>query len=233
MTTNLGRRFEHIDLTPEELARLLRPAFPGRAVDSVEALTGGAINTNLKVQVSGLDEAFVLRLYSRDAAACRNEVGILNLVQGRVPVPEIVYADTEAANYERPYMIYRWVDGDMLQDVLASEHLSEDAQSTGEIMRRVGAVLADVGTYRFSGAGFFGPGLVVEAPFGGAARTWRGYIEMCLDGTAGGRLGAVLTAGGGGVLLCDQTSPHPAASEYSHAHPALTGPNISLGQAGG
>ena len=79
MAHNLGRRFQYLDLPGDTIAAMLQPAFPVREVLSVERLSAGAINTNLKVTMSGLSGAYVLRIYARDAAACRKEIAINRL----------------------------------------------------------------------------------------------------------------------------------------------------------
>lgn len=185
------RRHDFVDLDGSTITAMLQPVFPGSEVVSAALLTDGYVNTNYRVWVSGVEEAVVLRVYVRDAAACRKDLDIYSLVSGRVPVPELLYADPEGSLFGGPYAVMRWVDGVMLNEVLAVD--GEDGIS--EAARAVGEALAAIGSHTFPRSGFFGPGLEIADPFGSAGDSLLSYIEGCLfRGRAGQRLGAELTA---------------------------------------
>ena len=120
----------------------------------MERLGGGLINTNYKLGVSGESEAFVLRLYAREPtqAICAKEKAIFALVYGRVPVPEMLFADAEGSGFGRPYTLMRWVEGVMLKEVLAKGSAAE-VRSAG---LAVGETLAAIASHTFASAGFFG-----------------------------------------------------------------------------
>ncbi len=119
MKDNWERSHPFVRLDLPTLTDLARPILPGRAVVHADLLTAGLANTNYKVLVSGYDTPFVIRVYTRDFAACRKEVDIYNLIHDRVPLPDILYADVDGRRYERPYAVTSWVDGVMLDRALA------------------------------------------------------------------------------------------------------------------
>jgi aminoglycoside phosphotransferase (APT) family kinase protein len=185
MQENWHRRHAFVSLDTTTITQLIQPAFPGRSLVSAEILGGGLINTNYKIHVSGLADPYVLRIYTRDHAACQKERDIFQLIRSRVPLPEIIYADTEGTRYVQPYAITNWVEGITLQTLLNQGNLQE----MGEAAYAVGSVLATINSYTFERAGFFGQGIVVAQPMVGIAD----YIRARLDAQAGQRLGPALT----------------------------------------
>src|SRR6266540_5126495 len=81
----------------ESTERMVRAAFPGGRVTAVEVLSGGMRNSNLKVQVDCVCEPVVLRIYEHDVSLCQKEVDLIRLVEGSVPVPEVLYAEPLAS----------------------------------------------------------------------------------------------------------------------------------------
>jgi aminoglycoside phosphotransferase (APT) family kinase protein len=167
---------EFVALEEDVLTSLLQPAFPGRKIVSAELLTAGHCNTNYKIQVSDLNDAFVLRIYVRNHEAIQKDWDIFHLVQESVPIPELLYADLHGAEYDKPYAIMKWVDGLLLSDVMAQEK-SDDIVACGY---DVGTVLARIGEHTFPKAGFFGPGLTVTEPFEGGSTSYLSGIEQYL-----------------------------------------------------
>lgn len=186
MEENWGRRHDFVTLEDGRIADLLQPVFPGKSVVSAQLLTEGHCNTNYKIQISGLDDAFVLRLYIRDRAACQKDRDIFNLVQDRVPIAELLYANSEA---EVPYAVMKWVDGVLLSDVLASG----EALAIAECAYAAGTTLATIGTHTFPRAGFFGPGLVIAEPFDTDTLFLDTLDLFLFKGSASQQLGEALT----------------------------------------
>lgn len=180
------RRHALVPLRADEIEAMLRPLFPAGRLLSATVLVGGLINTNYRLTVRGFERPLVLRVYVGDAAACAREEAILRLVRGAVPVPEVLYAEPDAAPFGWPFAVMTWIEGTPMAGLVDAG----DAR-TGEA---TGAVLAAIGRHRFSGPGFFGPRLQIEQPL-----HWRtavvAEIERCLFQEAGQeRLGAALTA---------------------------------------
>src|SRR5258708_11189284 len=105
MQQNWERRYDVVALDTKELTSLVALVCPGKHVTSVELLTAGLVNTNYKIRVAGLDEAFVLRLYVRDPEACARDRAIFELVQARVPVPELLYTRPSNDDDELSYAV--------------------------------------------------------------------------------------------------------------------------------
>jgi aminoglycoside phosphotransferase (APT) family kinase protein len=103
-----------------------------------EPLTGGMRNLNVVLQVDGIEDRLVLRIYKRDLLACRKEVELHNLISGWIPVPEILYADPAGAEDIGPYMLMRYVEGVTFQK-LKSKGSPEE---TAEAAYAIGSTLA-------------------------------------------------------------------------------------------
>lgn len=190
MEQGWARRHEFVELDTATLTALVQPIFPGQWVVSASLLTEGLANTNYKLRVSGQDEDYVLRLYTRERSACQKEWDIYRLVHDRIPVPEMLHADPDGHAFGRPYSICRWVEGVKLATLLAEGDLT----AIGQAAYATGATLAQIHSYAFPMAGFFGPGLTVAQPLGPLAESYLGYLaDRLLVGQAGQRLGPELT----------------------------------------
>ncbi len=176
MQRSWNRRHDFVELDKSTLTSMLQPIFPGKQVVEAELLTAGLCNTNYKIKVSGLADAFVLRLYIRNRAACQKDYDIFNLVQKHVPVPELLYIDSEGSRYATAYAVMKWVDGTLLSDVIAT---GKQVDIT-DCAYAVGKILAHIGMYTFPRAGFFGSGLVIAQPFDDANATFLDTLEQFL-----------------------------------------------------
>jgi len=103
-----------------------------------ELLTGGMRNLTVALQVDGLEDRLVLRIYKRDPLACRKEVELHNLVSGWIPVPEILYADPAGAEDIGPHMLMRYVEGVTFQELKSKGN----PEQTAEAAYAIGATLA-------------------------------------------------------------------------------------------
>lgn len=103
-----------------------------------ELLTGGMRNLAVALQVDGLEDRLVLRIYKRDPLACRKEVELHNLVSGWIPVPEILYADPAGAEDIGPHMLMRYVEGVTFQELKSKGN----PEQTAEAAYAIGATLA-------------------------------------------------------------------------------------------
>lgn len=185
------RRHAFVALDDRELAAMLRPLFGERRVESAEPLTGGFVNTNYRVRLAGLDDAFVLRSYVRDAGACQRERDIIARVRGSVPVAEVLYADTRGEAFGRPYAVMRWMEGVTLDQLLARPAEADPVAIAACLAR----TLAAIGSFTFPQIGFFGPELAIAEPLGSVREFCVNYLESCLfHDRAGERIGPDLTA---------------------------------------
>lgn len=185
MAEHGGGGYPPVDLSAEALDTLLRAAFPARRTLAAEPLTGGFANTIYHITTD--DRAsYVARFYSRSPPIAATEVALLRFLQSRVPVPEVVFADTEGALVGYPVSVTRFVEGVLLDRVLAGGSAAE-AEDAGEA---VDETLAGIGAVTFSGAGFFGSDLQPHPLSGTFAATLRSFFwRRLFDGSAGTALG--------------------------------------------
>jgi fructokinase len=183
------RSSESVDLSLATLSEMVAPVFAPRTVVKAEALFGGLANTNYKVTISGLREAFVVRVYTRDPSACAREVDIFVRVRGVVPIPALLLVDTEGARVGSPYTLATYVEGAPMTQILASG----DAEQIGQAGYAAGWTLALLGRFTFPEPGEFGPELVIEKSRPGGAQAFLAYLEPRLAaGRARERLGEEL-----------------------------------------
>jgi aminoglycoside phosphotransferase (APT) family kinase protein len=188
MEQDWGRRFEYVLLDESTITSLLQPVFPGRTLASARLLTAGKCNTNYKVNVSGLNETYVLRVHVRDPRGGEKDLNLFQLIQGRVPVPHILFTTTGSDPGAFSYTIMSWVEGILFSDVLASKNEAAIA----DCAYAIGLVLANIGTYTFPRAGFFGPDLtIVEVIEEGGMLSY--FEQFLFYGNTGQNLGATLT----------------------------------------
>jgi aminoglycoside phosphotransferase (APT) family kinase protein len=177
MEQDWGRLHDFVAVEENTLTSLLQPVFPGRKVITAELLAEGHCNTNYKIRVSDLDDAFVLRIYVRDHEALQKDWDLFNLIQEKVPIAELLYADLHGTHYDAPYAIMKWVDGVLLSDVMATGNTDDIVACAYDL----GAVLARIGSHTFPQAGFFGPGLTIAQPFDDGPNSYLSGIEQYLN----------------------------------------------------
>jgi aminoglycoside phosphotransferase (APT) family kinase protein len=131
-----------LDVPLDTVRAIFARALPGRALDDVSPIAGGLSNTLYRLRTAGLNDTFVLRFYTRDCAACRKEVHLHRLLRGTVPVPEIIYAEPEAAP---PYAVMRWVDGPTFREI----RQGRDAAAIAQCARSIGQTLAHIASSSF------------------------------------------------------------------------------------
>ena len=183
-----------LDIEPEELQRLIAPAFPGRRIEAWAPISTGLANTNLRFRVSDDAGSYVLRIHTRDRAAARRERGLMHhLGTGathRVPVAPLVYSDPGEREGRYAYSIWRFVEGELLQELFKSLQPQELVDIAGEC----GNTLAAIGAARgFDACGELGANLEVVSEYGPPSRFVPDVIHRGLyAGRAGERLGEAL-----------------------------------------
>jgi len=128
---------------------LVAAAFPNRRIVGHEVLTGGLINTNLKIHFESDLDPVVLRIYRDGAAACRKEAAIHELVRRDIPVPEIFYVASEGLDGSPPFAIVEYVEGLTFQQLKRTNDNAAIAQAAAD----VGKTLAAIGRFQFSAPG--------------------------------------------------------------------------------
>jgi len=164
-------------LEPALAQRMMLCAFPGCRMATLEPLGGGYRNANFKVSLdpSGLPEV-VLRIYEHDASLCRKEVDLMSLVAGTVPVPEVLYANTARDGDLPPFAILKFVEGMTLRELKRTR----DRKAIAEAAFASGALLAELGKFTFSKAGWLSAGLKVTAPLLEGDDPLPRFVDLCL-----------------------------------------------------
>lgn len=194
-------------LDPATHAWLVRHALPGARVCGVDPLPGGFTNDMalLTARPAGARgaERYVLRRYRPHGGrfprnTCAVEVAVLGRAAARtVPVAPVVAADPHGRVTGRPTLLYRFMDGIPLSQVLADGLTDGGARELG---RAVGAVLARIGRVRLPRPGGFDDASLVPAPDGTPPLgDLPGFVDRCLataagDGPLNGSDAAVLRA---------------------------------------
>ena len=124
-----------------DVQRLIARVFPRQRVAGHEVLTGGLINTNLKIHFAGNFKPVVLRIYRDGPAACQKEVGIYNLIHRGIPVAKIIHAEPDEVDGSPSFAVLEYVEGLTFQQLKRSNNLAAIAQaaaSAGETLARIG-----------------------------------------------------------------------------------------------
>ncbi len=229
-TTRWGRREPLVALTPEEARALLEVALPDRAIIAMAPLATGLVNTNYRIELDGASSPVVLRIYTRDPAACAREARLLQLVAGAVPTPTVLYADPDAARFRLPWMLVSWVEGVPLPEALVS--LAPD--ETPALAAALGEAAAAIGAFTFDMPGFFAPDLTIAEPLGAPAHMTSGLLRHLLfEGRAGERLGAGLTERLWRVVETHSAELDALAGRVSLVHADFRDSNLLVAREGG
>ena len=124
-------------------------AFPDSQIATLEVLSGGLINTNIKIEFTSQASPVVLRLYRDDAAVCLKETAILRLVRATVPVPEVIHVEPSGINGSGPFCILEFVAGQTFQQLKRTR----DVEAIQQAAASAGETLARIGRYQFSKPG--------------------------------------------------------------------------------
>lgn len=194
-------------LDPATHTWLTRHALPGALLHEVDPLSGGFTNDMTLLTVHHPDaagaERYVLRHHRPCVSrfprnSCAVEIAVLSRAAARaVPVSAVVAADPQGHVTGRPALLYRFIEGVPLSQVLAEGPDSGEAQALG---RAVGRVLARIGRVGLPRPGVFADSSLVPAP--GSEATLGdlpGFVERCLvtgapDGPLSGADSAMLRA---------------------------------------
>ena len=124
-------------------------AFPDSKIAATEALSGGLINTNIKIEFSSHQPPVVLRIYRGDAQVCLKESAVLQLVRPTVPVPGVIHAEPNGLDGSGPFTILEFVNGVTFQQLKRTNDLEAIHQAAAS----VGETLARIGKFQFSKPG--------------------------------------------------------------------------------
>jgi aminoglycoside phosphotransferase (APT) family kinase protein len=186
-------RSPRVELSLDELQRLVAPAFPGAAISEHAVLGTGLANTNIRFRLQGREPAYVLRLHTREPKAAARERELMSYLasnpRASIPVAALVYSDPVPQRREHPYSIWGFVEGTLLQELFKTLSDSELVDIAGAC----GRVAAALATHRFPTCGEFGAGLLVVEQYGAPSEFVPDMVHRALfGGVAGERLGSRL-----------------------------------------
>ncbi|MGK9166992.1 phosphotransferase [Inquilinus limosus] len=179
------RPYPAVALSPEAATALAR-SLPGRpTVLRVTELSGGLVNTNLRLDLDCHPPA-VLRLFQRDPAQAMRERAIHALAAERgLPAPRLLGSGEDPAT-GLPFALLEWIDGRRLDETARGL----DDAVLQPLARSVGAALAAIHAVRFDCTGFLDGSLAVAEPVDVGAAGLIGFLRHVLvDGPGGDRLG--------------------------------------------
>ena len=127
MKENWERPAEFVFIDKPLAIKLLSPVFKNIKLADLKPLSGGLLNSNYQIRIqsdNGVTNTYLLRIYSgssdfhSSAELCLKEKAILNLVKPKVPVPDCIFASSEANCINHAYMVQGWINGDNLREFL-------------------------------------------------------------------------------------------------------------------
>ena len=136
-------------MTPEQIRRLLAKVFPKRSVKTLQVLSGGLINTNIRVDFETDYKPVVIRFYRDGAAVCRKELAIHDLLSRTIPVPRVLHAEPDGVEDSPAFLINEYVNAFTFQELTRIKDLKAIQQASYS----VGATLAAIGGFKFEKPG--------------------------------------------------------------------------------
>jgi aminoglycoside phosphotransferase (APT) family kinase protein len=125
----------------------LFPALRGASITGVERVEGGLTNTLYRIETTDGSVSFCICIFAAGRLPWERELKILALVSLSLPVPEVLLGDCGGANFEHPYLIYRWIEGIMLNKF--RRQMSPAALLS--VAEPLGRLLASVASFSFTG----------------------------------------------------------------------------------
>jgi aminoglycoside phosphotransferase (APT) family kinase protein len=138
-----------IALTNQTLTHVIEKLLPQRQIASAQPLSGGLINTNLKIDFRSDHDPIVLRIYRDGASACRKELALHDLIQRKVRVPRLLHVEANGFEEVPPFAILEFVEGMTFQQLKRTGEL----KAIHEAAYSVGETLAAIGTFHFPESG--------------------------------------------------------------------------------
>jgi aminoglycoside phosphotransferase (APT) family kinase protein len=163
-------------LPAEVMKQLLQGPLFGSRVLAAEPAGDGLRNSNFKLHLDPSPEPLLLRLYEHDASLCQKEIDVMRLVGGSVPVPEVVYSQSDGGPDSPPFALLRWIDGVSFRDLKRGG----DADAIAGAAYAAGETLAAIGRFTFPNPGWIGPGPMAGPPLLEGSDPLPRFVDLCL-----------------------------------------------------
>ncbi|WP_181350879.1 phosphotransferase family protein [Thalassobacillus sp. CUG 92003] len=140
----------------ETVSHMLQPVLKGRQITQITPLNGGLSHSNVSITTRD-QEKYVLRINSKPDTSMAVETAVLKEMKGRVPVPEVLYADFSCSTFKAPLTLLSWVPGRQLSEVMDKTpgHTNRAASETGKMLARIHNVT-------FPSSGFLDENLMIN-----------------------------------------------------------------------
>lgn len=136
-------------MTPEQIRSLLAKIFPRRSVKNLRVLSGGLINTNIRVDFEANHKPVVIRLYRNGAAVCRKELAIHDLLSRTIRVPRILHAEPDGVEDSPAFLINEYVNALTFRELKSIK----DPKAIQQASYSIGATLAAIAGFKFEKPG--------------------------------------------------------------------------------
>lgn len=206
-----------IELDHSRIREMLRAVLVGAESFEAVQVEGGLVNTIYRITPDSEDERYALRVYAASRVIkFEHERRILEGLRGRLPVPQLLFAD---AGGEHPYIVYRWIEGITLNEF--RKHQPHAALQS--LAKPVGELLANISCLKFEEVS--GEGYETERS-SQVEELLSTTEEMLRCGLARKRLGSTLADALRRIF--EERAPHLRALEESRSlvHGDLGGRNI-------
>ena len=135
--------------TTEALRSLTKSLFPHLTIKYLTPLSGGLINTNIKVSFESNQAPIVFRLYRDGAQACRKEMALHKLIYESVPVAKILHVEPRGFENLPAFSVLEFIEGLTFQQLKRTK----DTSAIHETAYSIGATLAAIRQFRFQKPG--------------------------------------------------------------------------------
>jgi len=163
---------EVFPIEQSKLEKLVAFAFAGQKVTSFALIGTGCVNLNIKVELEGANEPYLLRIYLRNKASAFIEKKLGELLKMEVPIPQ-VFAIGQFQ--ELLFSIVQFKNGIPLTDLLSKE----EEIDIKPIMKKIGIYVAKIQAHRSLQAGYFNKNLELAEVFVGdfMSNSTKVYLE--------------------------------------------------------
>jgi aminoglycoside phosphotransferase (APT) family kinase protein len=129
-----------VELSREDISRMLRPVTGHAELQEVSRVGGGLINAIYRISTGKAGGVYGLRVYAKEGPAMEMECELLRNLSGKLPVPKVLFADGGAGRCARPYLVYEWLEGITLNECRrqnSREALLTLAEPLGRLLGKV------------------------------------------------------------------------------------------------
>jgi aminoglycoside phosphotransferase (APT) family kinase protein len=175
MKAGWERSNEYVMPDIHTIQNMLTPCLKSKGIDQVQRLSGGLNNSNIKI-TTNTNEIFVLRIYPKENKSMKIESEIAKLLEGRVPVPQVLYSDSSFSVCNYPFLVMNWVGGVQLSEMIDRKN----EKIIWSAATKAGAALAEVHKMKFHDSGFFDDHLNIKEHVEMNANSFIVFIEEIL-----------------------------------------------------